>query len=208
MPNRFFSLRTYCALWARCAVKQFACSFFAARQKTNQKNAWGLRPSPPRRRGRRNCSPCRQGKAQRFGQVQMLRLVRHRLQDGLGWVSMPGFGQARPSHSEKGGLRLKTVLPNGRGTSMRLRRRGIFGFPDAAYATRATSAQPRKNVLIALAQALIKHIFSRGVERCEQGYAPRESKGQSPLGCFLASFFATRQRMKMHYPRTRHEVAV
>ena len=60
----------------------------------------------------------------------------------VGRGSMPDFGRTRRRHSEKGGVRLKTFLPNGRGTSMNPCRRGIFGFPDAAYATRATSAQP------------------------------------------------------------------
>ena len=111
--NSFFSLRTYCALRARCAVGCFGRSFFAARQKTNQKNAWGLRPWIPRRAAA-HCSRRGQGKAQRFGQVQMLRLVRHRLQDGLGWGSMPDLGGTRPSHSEKGGVWFKTDLQNGK----------------------------------------------------------------------------------------------
>ena len=214
MPNSFSFLRTYCALRARCAVGCFGCSFFATRQRTNQENvprATPLDPAPPW--AAQLFAPSvgnfvSQGGAQRCGQVQTLRLVRHRLQDGLGWGSMLDFGRTRRRHSEKGRVGIKSFLPNGRGTSMNPCRREIFGFPDAPYATRATSAQPRKNVLIALAHALIKHIFSRGVERCEQGPAPRESKGQSPLGCFLASFFATRQRMKTTHPRTRAEGAV
>ena len=48
MPDRFFSLRTYCALWARCAVGCLGCSFFATRQRTNQENVPRGVPLDPR----------------------------------------------------------------------------------------------------------------------------------------------------------------
>ena len=137
MPDGFFSLRTYCALRARCAVGCFGCSFFAARQRTNQENEAGDKPpAPPRRRGRRNAS--------RFGAP--LRSARRGLKilasanspscsapppRRVGRGSMPDFGRTHRRHIKKGGVWLKTVLYNRRGTSMRLRRREIFGFPDA-----------------------------------------------------------------------------
>ena len=48
-----------------------------------------------------------QGGAQRCGQVQTLRLVRHRLQDGLGWASMPDLGRTRRRYIKKGEVWLK-----------------------------------------------------------------------------------------------------
>ena len=85
------------------AVLCGGCYFFDARQKSNQKSAWGLRPSTPRRRGRRNCSPCRQGKAQRFGQVQSppsCRRLSTKME--LGERSNAQMRLANPSHIEKG----------------------------------------------------------------------------------------------------------
>ena len=59
MPNSFFSLRTYCALWARCAVLIFGVHFLPRGKKRTKKARQGLRPWIPRRRGRRNRSRLR-----------------------------------------------------------------------------------------------------------------------------------------------------
>ena len=106
--------------------------FLPRGKKRTKKTRQGLRPWIPRRPRRRNCSPCRQGKAQRFGQVQTRPSCRRlSTKMELGERSNAQQGQTNPSHNENGGVWLKAVLPNGRGTSMNPCRREIFGFPDA-----------------------------------------------------------------------------
>ena len=144
--NNFSYLRSHCALWARARGWFFDVHSLALAKERTKKTSKGLCPLTPRGFAALR-SPCRRGKAQRFWQAQMPRLVRHRLQDGLGRRSMPDFGQTRRPHIEIGGVRLKPFCTMAeRDINEPLVGGKSLDFPTRNSALRRSFSQPRKNV--------------------------------------------------------------
>ena len=79
-----------------------------------------LNPAPPwaaQRKPLRCSASLRKARLGDLGKCKLSVLFGTASKTDLAGGSMPDFGRTRHSHNEKGGVRLKTLLPNGRGTS-------------------------------------------------------------------------------------------
>ena len=141
--NNFFSLRTYCALWERecdggsrgwckCQTDSplyahtapfgravllgvWGVHFLPRGKKRTKKTRGGYAPQPRAAVGGATVRLANEARLKGLGKCRRSVLFGTASKTALAGGSMPDFGRTRPSHNEKGGVRLQTLLPNGKG---------------------------------------------------------------------------------------------